>query len=250
MSALSVFYTILFYAAATIFVVGLAYRIADYAKTPAPLKIPTTPAPTTQAGVVFRMFTEVALFNSLFKATKWTWLFGWMFHLSLVLAFFRHLRYVLSPDSVFWPLINNWVVLFAGKYGGFLMLIGLLGLFGRRLFVDRVRYISAPSDYLMLILIFTIAATGMMMSFVNHTDIVQLKAFAFGLVTFNPQDLPADLLVLTHLALVASLMIIFPISKLLHAPGIFFSPTRNQVDNPREKRHIVEWAAKLEADRK
>jgi hypothetical protein len=29
-------------------------------------------------------------------------------------------------------------------------------------------------------------------------------------------------------------MIIFPISKLLHAPGLFFSPTRNQTDNPRE----------------
>ena len=34
------------------------------------------------------------------------------------------------------------------------------------------------------------------------------------------------------------LMIIFPFSKLLHAPGVFFSPTRNQVDNPREKRHM------------
>jgi len=250
MSALSVFYTILFYSAAAIFVVGLAYRIKTYASTPAPLKIPTTPAPTTKSGVAFRLFTEIALFNSLFKATKWTWLFGWMFHLSLLLAFFRHLRYVLSSDSVLWPLINNWLVLFAGQYGGFLMLIGLAGLFGRRIFVDRVRYISAPSDYAMLILIFAIAATGMLMSFVNHTDIVQLKAFALGLVTFNPQDMPDDLLVLIHLALVAALMIIFPISKLLHAPGIFFSPTRNQVDDPREQRHIADWAKALEADRK
>jgi nitrate reductase gamma subunit len=53
-------------------------------------------------------------------------------------------------------------------------------------------------------------------------------------------------LLLVHLALVATLMIIFPISKLLHAPGVFFSPTRNQVDNPREQRHLAPWAAKLE----
>ena len=33
-------------------------------------------------------------------------------------------------------------------------------------------------------------------------------------------------------------MIVFPFSKLLHAPGVFFSPTRNQADNPREKRHL------------
>jgi hypothetical protein len=49
-----------------------------------------------------------------------------------------------------------------------------------------------------------------------------------------------------HLASVVILMIIFPISKLLHAPGIFFSPTRNQVDNPRERRHVAAWAIKLE----
>ena len=48
------------------------------------------------------------------------------------------------------------------------------------------------------------------------------------------------------LLLVTMLMIIFPFSKLLHAPGLFFSPTRNQVDNPREKRHIAEWAKGLE----
>jgi hypothetical protein len=46
---------------------------------------------------------------------------------------------------------------------------------------------------------------------------------------------------------VAILMIIFPISKLLHAPGVFFSPTRNQMDNSRERRHIASWAKELEA---
>jgi len=49
-----------------------------------------------------------------------------------------------------------------------------------------------------------------------------------------------------HLLLVGILMIIFPISKLLHAPGVFFSPSRNQVDNPREQRHVSDWAKKLE----
>jgi hypothetical protein len=45
---------------------------------------------------------------------------------------------------------------------------------------------------------------------------------------------------------VALLMLIFPISKLLHAPGLFFSPTRNQSDNTREARHLAAWAAALE----
>ncbi|MDH5179919.1 MAG: respiratory nitrate reductase subunit gamma [Gammaproteobacteria bacterium] len=246
MTALSYFFVFLFYAATAVFVIGVARKIMQYARTPAPLKIPTTPAPVTQTGVVFRMAREVVLFSSLFKSNKWTWVFGWMFHFALLLAFVRHLRYAISSDNILWPLINNSLVLAAGQYGALAMLLGLTGLFGRRIFVDRVRYISAPSDYLMLILIFAIATTGAMMSFVTHTDIVQLKSFVLGLIWFNWQPLPNDGLLITHLALVALLMLIFPISKLLHAPGLFFSPTRNQVDNPREKRHISPWGQAID----
>ena len=89
-----------------------------------------------------------------------------------------------------------------------------------------------------------------MMKFVSHTDIIAVKAFFLGLMRFSIQPLPADAPLLVHLMLVVLLMIIFPFSKLLHAPGIFFSPTRNQVDNPREKRHVAPWALQLEADRK
>lgn len=246
--SLTAVYTALFYFALTVFFVGVGLRIVKYAKTPAPLKIPTTPAPTTQAGVVLRMFREVVFFQSLFKGNKWTWIFGWVFHAALLLAFFRHLRYAMSPDNILWPLVSLEVVQSFGKYAGFAMVFGLVGLFGRRIFVDRVRYISSPSDYLMLILLAAIALTGLGMSFVVHTDIAALKAFALGLIYFDPQPLPSDPLVLIHLGLVALLLIIFPISKLLHAPGLFFSPTRNQVDNPREKRHLAPWAAQLEAN--
>ena len=55
-----------------------------------------------------------------------------------------------------------------------------------------------------------------------------------------------QLALLIHLALVAALMIVFPISKLLHAPGLFFSPTRNQADTSREARHVAAWAAALD----
>ena len=74
---LSVLFAVLFYIATAVLVGGLAYRIYQFATTPAPLKIPTTPAPVTQSGVVLRMFREVVFFESLFKGTKWTWIFSW-----------------------------------------------------------------------------------------------------------------------------------------------------------------------------
>jgi len=235
-------YVGLFYAATIILVVGIAARIKKYAQIPSPLKIPTMPAPRTQTGVALRMFREVVFFESLFRANKWTWIFGYLFHFGLLLVLLRHLRYFTEPVW-FWV---NWVQPF-GKYAAFAMVAGLLGLWARRFLVDRVRYISTPSDHLMLALLVGIGMSGLGMSYVAHTDIVSVKAFFLGLMRFSPQPLPGDPLLLVHLGLVATLMIIFPISKLLHAPGVFFSPTRNQTDSSRERRHIAPWAEQLEA---
>jgi nitrate reductase gamma subunit len=123
------------------------------------------------------------------------------------------------------------------------------GLWGRRLFVERIRYISTPSDHLMLLLLIGIAASGLMMKFAVHTDVIAVKGYFLGLMHLNIQMLPADLLLFVHLSLVISLLVVFPFSKLLHAPGVFFSPTRNQKDNPREQRHLSAWAAKLESEK-
>ena len=87
------------------------------------------------------------------------------------------------------------------------------------------------------------------MRFAVHTDIVALKAFALGLVRLDWQPLPTDAVLLLHLGLVAALMVVFPFSKLLHAPGVFFSPTRNQADDPRERRHITPGMTKMEDSR-
>lgn len=240
MTALTITYALLFYAATLLFVAGLGYRIWQFASTPAPLKIPTTPAPVTRSGVAFRLAREVVLFESLFKANKWIWVFGWVFHMALALVLLRHVRYFQHPV---WDVIA--LVQPFGVYAGFAMVAGLLGLWARRFVVERIRYISGPSDHLMLALLVMIGVSGLMMKFVAHTDIVAVKAFFLGLMRFDLQPLPSEPALLVHLTLVATLMIIFPFSKLVHAPGVFFSPTRNQVDNPRERRHLARWAAAL-----
>jgi nitrate reductase gamma subunit len=241
---ISTLFAILFYLATLLFVVGLFYRISVYARTPAPLKIPTTPAPTTTGGVVLRMTREVVFFESLFKANLWTWAMGWLFHASLALVLLRHLRYFTEP-------VWSWVALIQpfGMYAGITMLLGVLGLWARRVFVDRIRYISTPSDHLMLALFVAIALSGLTMTFVSHTDVIAVKAFFLGWMGFDLQTLPSSVVLYIHLLMVAVLMLIFPISKLLHAPGVFFSPTRNQTDNPREKRHIAAWAKQMESEK-
>jgi nitrate reductase gamma subunit len=241
MTAASTLFALLFYLATAVLLIGLAVKIRDYGRTPAPLKIPTTPAPTTASGVAFRMFREVAFFESLFKSNLWIWALGWLFHVSLALVLLRHLRYFTEP-------VWGWVAFIQpfGLYAGLGMAAGLAGLWLRRVAVERIRYISTPSDHLMLALLLVIAASGLTMKFIAHTDIVAVKIFFLGLLRFDLQPLPTEPHLYVHLGAVAALMIIFPFSKLLHVPGIFFSPSRNQVDNPREVRHLADWAAKLE----
>lgn len=235
---LTTIYALLFYAATVIFAGGLAFRIWTFAKTPAPLKVATTPAPVTPAGAAFRVVRELVLFESLFKSNKWIWVFGYVFHAALALVVVRHLRYFIDPA---WTPDPVWfLITFAQPFGilaGFAMVAALAALWARRLIVPRVRYISDYSDHLMVVLLLLIGVSGLGTKFLCRTDIVAVKDFFMGLMTFNIQPLPAEPALLVHLALVALLMIIFPFSKLLHAPGLFFSPSRNQADNPRERRY-------------
>lgn len=234
---LSALYASLFYAATAVLVGGVAWRVIEYARAPAPLPIPTTPAPMTRAGAAGRVAREVVLFESLYRSNKWIWLFGWMFHVALAVVLVRHLRYVIEP-------VWGWVA-FAqpfGVYAGFALVAGLAGLWARRWLVERIRYISTWSDHLMLALLAGIGVSGLAMKFVAHTDVVGLKEFMLGLIAFDWQPLPADPVLLVHLTLVLALMVVFPVSKLLHAPGVFFSPSRNQPDDSRERRHLAAWA--------
>lgn len=240
MSLLTIIFASLFYAATAMLVGGLAFRIADYARTPAPLQIPITPAPLTRTGVVLRMGREVVLFSSLYRANKWIWLFGWMFHVALLLVLLRHLRYFTEPVWGVVALVQPF-----GLYAAFAMIAGLGGLWARRFLVERIKYISTISDHLMLALLLAIGLSGLAMKYIAHTDIVAVKAFMLGLMVFDWQPLSADPALLIHLFLVATLMAIFPLSKLLHAPGIFFSPTLNQIDNAREhRRPPAAWTGK------
>ena len=237
---MSLFFAITFWFSVAVFVFGLAYKIRQYWKTEAPLLIPTTPAPTTRSGVFLRMAREVVLFESLFKSNKWIWLFGWIFHFSLFLVLARHIRYFQEQPWFWVTLIQPF-----GKYAAYTMMLGLGGLLLRRFTVDRVRYISAPSDYFMLIMLLLIGLSGLIMQLLVRPDIIAVQGYFVGLLDFDLFNLPVSTPLVVHLILVAFLLIIFPFSKLLHAPGVFFSPTRNQADNPREHRHAPSWVSDI-----
>ncbi|MCL5034513.1 MAG: sulfate reduction electron transfer complex DsrMKJOP subunit DsrM [Bacteroidetes bacterium] len=265
------------YAAITIFLGGIIYRVVKWSTSPVPFHIPTVAgqqkslpwikdspleSPHNTWGVIGRMALEVLFFRSLFRNTKmemkngpkltygsskYLWLGAIVFHWSMLIIILRHLRLFMQPIPAFVLGVDGIDGFFQVGLPGLyvtdvLILSALTFLILRRLTVPRLRYISLSSDYFPLFLIFSIAATGILMRYFFRIDLVNAKELAVGLFSFHPV-VPQGIGVLfyVHLFLVSTLLVYFPFSKLLHMPGIFLSPTRNLANNSRMKRHVNPW---------
>jgi len=259
------------------FIAGFIYRVVDWARSPVPFRIPTTcgqqkslpwikPAhidnPSTTPAVIVRMFLEIVFLRSLFRNTKakllegdkltyhweiFLWVGALAFHWAFFTVLFRHLRFFLEPVPACVQILENLdgflqVLLPGLLLSGVVLLAAATFLFLRRLFIPQVRYISLASDFFPLFLIMGIAFTGILMRYFSKVDIVGIKQFTMGLVTFRftiPETVGGIFFV--HLFFVSVLLAYFPFSKLMHLGGIFMSPTRNLTTNSREKRHVNPW---------
>src|SRR6056297_2498847 len=267
------------YLAILVFFAGFINKVLDWAKSPVPFRITTTCGqqqsyqgifkqskidnPSTTGGVIIRMLLEVLLFRSLFRNTRvefkgkkvsykwvlWLWLFAILFHYSFLVVLIRHLRFFVEPTPFFVTALETVDgMLQIGLPGLFLSGVMLLGaailLLGRRILLPKMNYISRPADYFPLFLIIGIALTGLLMRHFTKVDIVQVKELTLGLAAFHPgipEDGVGGNIFYVHLFYVSLLFAYIPFSKIMHAAGIFLSPTRNLANNNRMKRHINPW---------
>ena len=219
------------YALALVWLVaGLGARVARWVRTPQPSPIPIAPAPRTRVGVALRLGAEILLFRSLFRANRITWLASVAMHWGLLVVLLAHARF-LTPVLPAWmvPLLvaSGWVTLAS--------LAGVAVLAARRALVDRMRYISVPSDWGHLALLGAILGSGALLKRVWPTDLGAVGAWLRGTLGLDWQSLPVHAGLWAHLGLVALLLLVFPISKLVHAPGVAFAPTFHQRDRAGER---------------
>ena len=235
----------LLYLAAAVFLTGMGWRILGWARTPAPLKIVLTPAPLTASGVAQRLAGEMLVFRSLFQADRLFWLPAWLFHISLGLLFVGHLGGLVIPQFAEAALgldENQFERLaqIAGSGAGVLAIGALLWLFLRRLLAERPRKISTFGDYFPLVLLLFIIGTGNHMRFLGGLQILQARHFVAGWLSFHPVAPPASPVFAAHIILVGVLLAYIPFSKLVHLGGAtLFSPTLNQRNDARERRHVA-----------
>ncbi len=274
------------YLGAAIFLCGLAWRVARWARTPEPFRIPTTSgqqrsvagirhsrieSPATHAGVVGRMLLEVLLFRSLFRNSapgrsdstalcpppvfferKGLWLGALAFHWSLLVIVVRHLRLFVDPvpalasvaaaaDGFFEAGLPVWYA------SDVVVSVALLYLLLRRLRDPLLRYLSLPADYLALGTLLVVVGSGIGMRYVGRTDLVALRTYSLGLAAFPvgaaawPVMPDAGPWFVVHLLSVSFLLAIMPFTKMMHAAGVWLSPTRNQPNDTRRRRYVNPW---------
>lgn len=271
----TVFGVVIPYLAIAIFIVGFIVRIVGWFRSAVPFRIPTTAGqqksmpwikqnkldnPSSRAGVIGRMALEVLFFRSLFRnastektnegitigSAQWLWLFALCFHWSMLIVVLRHFRLFFDPVPV-------WVNAIEGIDGMFqigvpvlyitdlILVASITFLFLRRVIVPRIRYISQTIDYFPLMLLLGIAFSGICMRYFSKVDMSAVRELTLGLVSLHPVTNVTDPVFYIHIFLVSCLLAYFPWSKLMHAGGVFMSPTRNMRANSREFRHVNPW---------
>ena len=204
---------------------GTAYRTSIWLRSRSKYLIPLAPAPRSTGGVAGRLALELFTFRSLARASRITWLASLAFHYGLLWVLIVHLRFVFETL----PLILLPFIQFSG-WATLSLLSGLVVLLARRLMVDRIRYISAPSDYLHLVLLLAIGLSGTLLKRVWPVNLFEVGEFLRGVIKIDWVAMPDHVGVWVHLTLVLVLVLVFPVSKLVHGVGIVFSPTFNQQD--------------------
>jgi len=223
--------------------------------------------PSSTFGVIGRMFLEIFFFRSLwrnqrfeleedrkrlrFDGNRYLWLAGLAMHWSLLIIIFRHTRLFMEPvlsvvnfvewfDTILQPFFSMFYIT------DIVIMAAVTFLFFRRIVSPQVRYISLLSDYFAVLLIGSIATSGILMRWFWNVDLVYVKELAMSVLRF---DLSVDQSILdgiglafyVHITLICALLIYFPFSKMVHLGGVFLSPTRNLANTNRVQRHINAW---------
>jgi len=209
---ISIAYALFTYFAFAFLAIGLTVQMVRVLRQMK--KAPAREQSGSFVGRLFRAGTDILLLRTTFFADRWAWIFGAAFYFSLILILIRHLRYFLQPAWLgpLWMLLELEQPF--GFYGGLVLPAACAAWWGRQVFLKEGRIISSWADHAVMLLLVAIPVVGFLNTTV-HTDVIAVKAFAIGLVTFSWVNLPTDPLLLIHLWLVAALMIAVPFSRLL-----------------------------------
>ena len=158
---------------------------------------------------------DIVFFGRLLAVNPLLWLGEWIFHASFFLVLCRHLRYFLNPVPA-WV----WWMQTPGLIAGYVLPLSLAYILVVRLLTKHERYAS-PANVVLLGLVLAISSLGVLMHAAFKPNLVEVKLFLFGIMSFSPAAAPDSLLFTIHFALFLALVQLLPM-HIFTAPLVMY----------------------------
>jgi len=152
-----------------------------------------------------------------------------LFHIGIIVIFFGHLFGMLTPHWVYAPFLHagtkQLIAIIVGGAAGIACLVGGAILLHRRIFNPRVRQSSSHMDTLILALIVSQAALGLVTVFfsLGHLDgemMLTLSSWAQSIIFFSggAADYMTEVswIYKVHIFVGMTIILLFPFSRLVH----------------------------------
>ncbi len=221
---------ILVYIAVIVFIIGMAWQICRWARTPrSSVHLGIFPRPKNRGVRFLKTLKDSFIFPHSAEVDPWMWIFAIAFHFSLAAVLFAHFRMVRE----FTPLVKligtegmEKLGAIAGGTLGIILLIIIIYYLLRR-FLSPYKDLSVFEDYFIIFLLIVIIALGDHLRFFAKFSVTDYRQYMYGLLTFRPSfpeaiaSSGAKWVLTMHVFFVNLFVIYFPFSKLTHAIGTF-----------------------------
>jgi nitrate reductase gamma subunit len=165
---------------------------------------------------------DVVLFWRLLKVNPTLWFGEYMFHATFLLVTLRHLRYFMEPVP---PWV--WNLQLPGLIAGYVLPFSLVYILIVRSCSEREKY-SSPANMLLLALLLAISGMGVLMHALFKPDLIGVKLFSLGILSFTPEPLPGGALFPLHVALVLIVVALLP-THIVTAPLVMLEARRRDL---------------------
>lgn len=213
--------TIALYVAVAIFAGRVLSRIVLLWRVSGTLRALAQAPAKTGPAVFLKAAADVLFFGRLLRVNPRLWVGEFVFHVSLGLVLFEHLRYVISPVPLWF-----WRVQPVAAFAGYTLLGSIGYILFVRLVLERVSPLFRQNIFLLALTLLT-GTMGVLMLTVLRVDLVAVKAFVMGAMAVRPEAPPASAAFVAHLFFALTLLVYLP-SHALTAPFVMVVARRRE----------------------
>jgi nitrate reductase gamma subunit len=158
---------------------------------------------TPSLSIFLKALVDILLLRRLLRVNDALWLGEWVFHVSLLVLFISHLKYLLDPVPAVVAAME-----IPARVAAWLLPFALIYIGIRKVIIEKKAYVSSY-NFMLLGLVTVSCVTGLLMKYWYRADMAGIKQLTMGFVTFHVVAPPVNLTFLVHffafLVLLASL---------------------------------------------